>query len=241
MKVSIVSPERNEKDCLEELVERVSAVMSAHFRAGDWEYIVVDDASTDGSDELLERLAKKNPNLRPCFHGERRGQTGCFKTGFDAAKGDYAITMDADLQLFPEDLPLFFEKIEQGFELVNAIRVGRKHPLPMKVASRLYNFLMWLFFRCPVSDAASNFTAIKTGYVKGLYLTDNDHRYIIAIVMSRGLKKIAEVGVRHNARKSGKSKYSAMPKYVRGFPEIFRAYGRIRSGRYAKPAFGHKG
>lgn len=232
MKVSLISPERNEKGCLGELVERVNAVMPKHFASGQWEHIIVDDASTDGSDESLRQLAKRHVNLKPCFHSERKGQTGCFQTGFDAAKGDFVITMDSDLQLFPEDLPLFFEKIAQGFELVNAIRKKRRHSFVIRLASRAYNGLMWLFFRCPVSDAASNFTAIKASYVKGLELVDNDHRYIIPIVMKRGLKKIAEVEVRHRARETGKSNYSALPKYIRGFPEIAVAWRRIRSGRY---------
>jgi len=235
MKVSLISPERNEKGCLEELAERVSAVMQKRFGAGQWEYIIVDDASDDGSDEKLRQLAKKYPNLRPFFHAQRKGQTGCFQTGFDAAKGDFVITMDADLQHSPEDLPLFFEKIGQGFELVNANRKKKQHPFLIKLASKAYNALMRIFFNCPVADAASNFTAIKASYVKSLHLVDNDHRYIIPIVMKRGLRKIAEVEVMLKGRKAGKSKYSAMPKYARGFPELFAAFLRISSGRYDFP------
>jgi len=232
MKISLISPERNEKDILEELVKRVERVMSKRFKANEWEYIIVDDASDDGSAEKLKELAKSCKNLRPVLHRERKFQTGCFQTGFENAKGDYVITMDSDLQVLPEDLPLFFDKIGQGYELVNAIRENRQHPFWMKLASRCYNILMLLFFDCPVFDAASNYTAIKRSYVKNLKLHHNDHRYLIPILQTKGLKRIGEVVVRHEKRSRGKSKYSALPKYLKGFPEIFWAFVRIKGKKY---------
>jgi glycosyltransferase involved in cell wall biosynthesis len=231
MKLSLVSPERNEKAALDELVSRVNAVMSKRFKQSEWEYIIVDDASTDGSDARLQELSKKYKNLRPVFHRERKGQTGCFQTGFEAAKGDFVITMDADLQVLPEDLPLFFDKIDQGYELINAIRENRQHPFWMRFASRCYNILMLLFFNCPVFDACSNFTAIKSSYLKGIHLVDNDHRYLIPIMQKRGVKKIGEVVARHHKRPAGKSKYKALPKYLKGFFELLFAFFRIKFGK----------
>ncbi len=230
MKISLVSPERNEKAVLPELLCRVNAVMAKHFKQNEWEYIIVDDASTDGSSETLLQLAKRYKNLKPVFHGERKGQTGCFQSGFEAAKGEYAITMDADLQVLPEDLPLFFAKIREGYELVNGIRENRQHPFLVRLASRGYNLLMLLIFNCPVLDAASNYTAIKSVYLKNLRLVDNDHRYLIPILQKRGLLKIGEAVVRHQRRAKGRSNYVAWKKYIKGIPEIFLAYIRIRFG-----------
>jgi len=102
----------------------------------------------------------------------------------------------------------------------------------MKFASRVYNTLMLVFFNSPVFDAASNFTSVRSNFVKDLRLRDNDHRYLIPIAQRKGAKKIGEVVVRHQIRKGGKSKYKALPKYIKGTPEIFLAWLRIRSGRY---------
>lgn len=232
MKISLISPERNEKDILDELLTRVTKVMSKHFKDNEWEYILVDDASDDGSAEKVLKLAKKYRNLNPIFHKERKFQTGCFQSGFRKASGDFVIVMDSDLQVLPEDLPLFFDKIKQGFNLVNAIRENRQHPFWMKLASRCYNILMLLFFDCPVFDAASNYTAIKRSYVKNIKLFHNDHRYLIPILQTKGLKKIGEVVVRHEKRSHGKSKYNALPKYLKGFPELIMAFVRIKMHKY---------
>ena len=190
----------------------------------------MNDNSTDNSLRVLYELKKKHTNLIVAKHKERKGQTGCFKTGFSHARGEYTIVFDSDLQLYPEDLPLFFEKINQGYDVVNAIRENRQHPFWIKLASRIYNVLMLVLFNCPVLDAASNFTAMRTEYVKDVNLINNDHRYLIPILQLHGAKKIGEVVVRHKRRLSGKSKYSALTKYIKGVPELFISYLRIKSG-----------
>ena len=93
---------------------------------------------------------------------------------------------------------------------------------------------MLILFDCPVFDAASNYTAVDSRFVKGLKLINNDHRYLIPITQRRGAKKIGEVVVRHLMRKHGKSKYKSLPKYIRGGPEVFFAWARIRRGDYSK-------
>jgi len=140
--------------------------------------------------------------------------------------------MDGDLQVFPEDLPLFVEKIRKGYDVVNGIREHRQHSFVLRFASRVYNTLMLIFFNVPVIDAASNFSAFKAKFVKGLKLIDNDHRYIIPIVMKKGAKRIGEIVVRHTERKGGKSKYKTLIKFIKGGPEIILAWFRIKLGRY---------
>lgn len=233
MKVSVISPIRNEAGTIKELVERVSSTMNKTCR-DDWEYLLIDDFSTDNSVGVIKEISGKNKNIKLLVHKKRMGQTGCFETGFNNAKGKYVITMDGDLQLAPEDLALFVEKMDKGYDVVNAIREHRQHPFWIKFASRVYNTLMLLFYNSPVLDAASNFTAFRTDYVRGVRLKGNDHRYIIPIVMRRGAKKIGEVIVQHNTRNRGKSKYSALPKYIKGFPELFIAWFKIKTGFYDK-------
>ncbi|MBU0953706.1 MAG: glycosyltransferase family 2 protein [Nanoarchaeota archaeon] len=233
VKISLISPVHNEENAIKELISRVTNVMQANY-GNDWEFILVDDFSTDNSAEIIKDIAKKRGNIRYIKLEKKGGQTGCFKAGFDNAKGDVVITMDADLQVLPEDIPLFMEKMENGYDVVNGIREHRKHLFKLRFVSRIYNLLMLLFFNCPVLDAASNYTAVKRKYVEGLDIINNDHRYIIPIVIRRGAKKIGEVVIQHKERHSGKTKYRALHKYVKGGPEIIAAWIRFHRGRYDK-------
>ena len=227
--ITVVSPIHNEEDVVEELIQRVQKALN---RYSTWEYILTDDWSTDRSPELIQAAAAKDSHIRYLRLPQKGGQTGCFKAGFDAATGDIVITMDGDLQVLPEDLPLFIDKMEQGYDIVNGIREHRKHDFWLRFASRTYNLLMLLFFNCPVIDAASNYTAFKAELVRGLPLTNNDHRYIIPIAVRRGAKVIGEVVVQHRDRKGGKSKYKVGKKFLHGGPEIIKAWLRYKRGRY---------
>lgn len=230
-KISVITPIKNEQSSVKELTERVIKVMNSNY-GSNWEFILVNDASTDNSRAIIEKLLRKYKNLVSFNHKKSRGQTGCFKTGFDNATGDIVITMDGDLQVLPESIPRFVEKVKLGDDVVNGIRENRDHPFLIRLASRIYNVLMLIFFNSPVMDNASNFTAFRARYIKNLPLKDNDHRYIIPIMMRRGVKRFGETIIEHKRRSNGKSKYKTLPKYIKGFPEIFFAFSRIRSGRY---------
>lgn len=233
IKTTILIPIKDESKTLVELVKRINNVMNPKYK-NEWELLMIDDASTDKSVEIIKQLTKKYKNVKLIEHKKSKGQTGCFQTGFNNAKGRTAITMDGDLQVMPEDIPQFLEKMDQGYDMVNGIRENRQHPFWIRLASRIYNTLMLLFFDSPVFDAASNFTAIRTDIVKGVKLRGNDHRYIIPIAMQRGARKIGEVVIASHERKSGKSKYKALPKYIQGFFEIFTAWLRLKLGLYKK-------
>ncbi|MCX7804313.1 MAG: glycosyltransferase family 2 protein [Planctomycetota bacterium] len=235
MRVTIVTPIYNEEGNLRELADRVVKVMEA-WRAGhpaaDWEMLACDDCSTDGGPAILEELAAKNPRLRVLRNPSRGGQTAALAAGFRHASGDVVVTMDADLQVFPEDLPLLLAEIESGrAELVNGRRARRQHNCILRATSALGNAAMRLLFRVPVRDAASNYMAVMARYLKDLPLAGNDHRYLVPILMRRGVRKIVEVAVRHEARRSGRSKYGLL-KGIRGLPEMIRAYFRMRRGFY---------
>lgn len=231
VQISIVIPICNEEENLRELTNRVNSVMTKCCKK-NWELLLVDDDSSDNSLKVMQELAKKYKNIRALHRTKKGGQTGCFKMGFDNAKGRIIITMDGDLQVLPEDLPLFVDKMKKGYDVVNAIREHRKHIFSLRLLSRIYNLLMLLLFNCPVIDAASNYTAFKANLVKNLKLTDNDHRYIIPIVVKRGAKTIGEVVIQHKDRKEGKSKYKGLTKFIQGGPEIILAWLRVKSGRY---------
>jgi glycosyltransferase involved in cell wall biosynthesis len=241
MKVSVVTPIHNESRNIPELVDRIEKTMEAWRVLGpgrDWEHLACDDHSTDGSLELLTQLTTTHPHLRPIKNPKRSGQTGGFETGFRNASGDVIVTMDADLQNQPEDIPLLLKPIEEGrLDLVNAIRTKRQHAGSLIAISKLGNVLIQALMTCPVSDAASNFTALKSSFVRELSLFENDHRYVIPICVHRGMdpKRIGEAPTRHEARKHGSSKYSALRKAFTGFPELLRCKSRMRKGVYNFP------
>src|SRR3989339_1015126 len=141
MKISIVVPVYNEEGSLFELAERVNKTMLSHY-GNDWELLLVDDLSTDKSPEIIKELEKEYKNIKGLKNRKKGGQTGCFQTGFDNSKGEITITMDGDLQVFPEDIPFFVEKINDGCDIVNGIREHRKHIFPLRLLSRIYNLLM---------------------------------------------------------------------------------------------------
>ncbi|MGD0089364.1 MAG: hypothetical protein ABSE73_05530, partial [Planctomycetota bacterium] len=123
---------------------------------------------------------------------------------------------------------------EGKLDLCNAIRTKRRHAGALIAISKLGNLLIRLLLTCPVSDAASNFTALRSSFVKDLTLLENDHRYLIPILVRRGLdpRRVGEVPTRHEARKHGSSKYSALRKAMTGFPELLRCKKRIKTGFY---------
>ena len=187
MKVSVVTPIHNESSNIAELVQRIEQTLEAWRNAKggrDWEHLACDDHSTDDSLAKLNELSKSHPRLRPVQNPKRSGQTGGFETGFRHAAGDVIVTMDADLQNLPEEIPLLIAPIEEGrLDLVNAIRTRRQHASSLIAISKLGNVLIQLLMTCPVSDAASNFTALKASFAKDLRLIENDHRYLIPILV----------------------------------------------------------
>jgi glycosyltransferase involved in cell wall biosynthesis len=237
-KVSIVIPIHNEEENLPELMARVTKTLEAWRAArpgSDWECLACDDHSTDKSLSVLKKLAVASPRLRPLRNPKRSGQTGGFQTGFSHATGDTIVTMDADLQSYPEDIPLLLEPVEQGrLDLANALRVRRQHSRWLVAISRGGNLLIRLFLTCPVQDAASNFTALPARLVKDLTLVENDHRYLIPILIRRGLDptRVGDVPTRHAPRKHGVSKYTVLRKALTGIPELLRFRRRLETGFY---------
>ena len=230
-KLSIICPFYNEKDNLEELVERIFGVLNKLYHMDEIELIMVNDGSSDNSSIIMRKLTERYGNIKPIIHNKKIGQAAALSSGFHSASGSIVITMDSDLQVFPEDLPLFLDKINQGYDLVNGIRLNRKDPLFLTLSSKFFSFLVSVFLNVRIKDAASNFTAVKKEFIEKLNLMANDHRYIVPILKKRGALKIAEVKVRHAKRQKGRSKYR-LAKVVSAVPEFFSFYFRFKRGDY---------
>ena len=237
MDITIISSVYNEKGNLIPLVEAVDNEMEKYPYVSDWEYILVDDASTDGSWQIMQKLADRSPQYVRLFrHQNRRGQKGGFMTGFANARGKWSILMDADLQVLPSELPLLLDKaVKEGYEMVCTYNDSERGGKRQSLVSRIGNLFMKAFFQSPVRDAGGNFMALQTRYIRGVNLVANDQRYLLPICMGRGLKKIGEVGCVFGERVYGTSKYSKGKKMLQGVPEMWALKRRLNAGFYTLP------
>jgi len=167
----------------------------------------VDDGSTDGTYQRLKQLAEKDSQLKIIRFKRNYGQTAAMSAGFEYAKGDVIITLDADLQNDPEDILLLLEKLEEGYHVVSGWRKDRKDPfLSRKLPSMIANWLISKITGVHLHDYGCTLKAYRAEVVKDLELFGDMHRFLPALTKRRGAK-ITEVVVRHHPRMFGRSKY----------------------------------
>jgi len=211
--LSIVIPVYNEETNLPELNKEITFACQNLKRS--YEIIFVDDGSEDDSLSVCKRLVKKNPRIRIIQLRKNFGQTAALSAGFDHARGDIVITLDADLQNDPNDFGLLIEKIEEGYDLVNGWRVKRKDKfITRRLPSILANWLISRMTRVKLHDYGCTLKAFRREILQYIKLYGELHRFIPAIASNVGVS-IAEVKVNHRRRRHGKSKYS-----VWRFPKV---------------------
>jgi len=173
----------------------------------EYEIILVDDGSTDGSFESLRRLHARDPRLKVVRLRRNFGQTAAFSAGFDQAEGRVIVTIDADLQNDPADIPLLLAKLEQGYDIVSGWRKGRQDPfLSRRFPSMVANFLISEVTGVKLHDYGCSLKAYRREVVKNVDLYGELHRFIPALASWMGIS-LAEVPVTHHPRRYGKSKY----------------------------------
>ena len=203
--ISVTIPICNEAGNIPELYTRVQAALVAVGRP--WELVLVNDGSTDGSEELLDEIAARDPHVKVIHFRRNFGQTAAMMAGFDFAQGDIIIPMDGDLQNDPADIPLLLAKLDEGFDVVSGWRKDRqdnalKRNLPSIMANRLISFVSGV----RLHDFGCSLKAYRREVIAGVRLYGEMHRFLPIYTRWHGAK-IAEVGVRHFARTSGASKY----------------------------------
>ncbi|HYP20038.1 MAG TPA: glycosyltransferase family 2 protein [Chloroflexia bacterium] len=217
MGLSVVVPVMNERESLEPLYSRLMEVL-AGMGVG-YEVIFVDDGSTDGSFEVLRRLHEADACVRVIRFSRNFGQTGAFAAGFAEARGETIVTLDADLQNDPADIPLLLDKVRQGYDLVSGWRRHRRDPfLTRKLPSRLANRLIGLVTGVRLHDYGCSLKAYRREVVKELRLYGEMHRFIPALASRMGAR-ITEVPVSHYPRLYGRSKYN-MGRTFRVIPDV---------------------
>lgn len=204
--ISLTVPVYNEREALGPLFEKVQAVMHRHF-PGKWEIIFVNDGSHDGSAELLDDLAEKNPQVKVVHFRRNFGQTAAMMAGFDFANGEIIIPLDGDGQNDPEDIPRIVAKLDEGFEVCSGWRKDRQdNALQRNLPSILANKLISTVSGVKLHDFGCSLKAYRAEVIKGVRLYGEMHRFLPIYAKWHGAR-ITELPVGHHARKTGHSKY----------------------------------
>lgn len=212
--VSILIPVYNERENLPELYGELRAVLDP--LALDLEILFVDDGSQDGSGEVLDGIASQDPRVVVLRLRRNFGQTAAMQAGYDHATGDMIVSLDADLQNDPADIPLMLETLRGGYDLVHGWRKNRQDPwLTRKLPSRIANRMISWVTRFPIHDLGCTLKAIRKELADELELCGEMHRFIPILAHRRGAR-CAEVVTHHRPRRHGSSKYglSRIPRVV---------------------------
>jgi len=205
-KLSIVIPLLNEAESLPELHSWIYDVVTKNNLS--YELILIDDGSTDPSWNIIEELALKDKNIKAIKFQKNYGKSAAFQKGFELATGQVVITMDADLQDSPEEIPELYRMIvEDNFDLVSGWKKNRHDPLSKTLPTKLYNWAARRITGIHLHDFNCGLKAYKLSVVKSIELYGDMHRYVPALAKYAGFQNIGEKIVQHQARKYGVTKF----------------------------------
>ena len=231
MKLSIVIPVYNERQNIEPLAKELFAVLDPKD-----EVIFIDDCSTDGSYEALKEIARKRPNVVVAGFRRNYGKSAALMEGFSRAKGSIVITMDADLQDDPKEIPKFVAKLNEGFDLVSGWKFSRQDPFTRRFPSRVFNWLTRALTHIPLHDANCGFKAYTKEAAKAVKIQGELHRYIPSLLAWQGFT-MAEIKINHRRRLHGTSKFGT-DRLVRGFLDLLTVKFLTTYGRRPLHFFG---
>ncbi len=213
-------PVYNEEESLETLHRELDAALAGI--AGGAEIVFVDDGSKDRSLAVLREIAEKDPRVRVVELDGNHGQTAAFAAGFDAVRGEITVTLDADLQNDPADIPKLIARMDaEGADVVNGVRMKRRDSWVRLVSSRVANSARNWFTNESVTDVGCSLRAMRTEYVKRVRLFRNMHRFLPTLLRMEGAVKIIEMPVAHRARRFGVSKYGIGNRLWVGIVDLF--------------------
>lgn len=209
---SIVIPIYNEAESLKELIQRIEEALAP---LGDFhEILCIDDGSDDRSLAVLKEICGQSGNVKAIELRRNYGKATALDIGFRMAAGGRVVTMDADLQDDPADIPSLAGKLDEGYDLVSGWKKVRRDPLRKRLPSKLFNFVTARFTGLKLHDFNCGFKAYRKEVVKNISLYGEMHRYIPALAFWKGFK-VTEIPVRHHPRKHGKSKYG-VERFLKG-------------------------
>lgn len=236
MNISLVIPLYNEEESLPELVAWIGRVMTANSLS--YEVIFVDDGSTDSSWAVIEALKKSTPEIRAFRFRRNYGKSPALFVGFEAAQGDVVITMDADLQDSPDEIPELYRMIvEDKYDLVSGWKQRRHDPIGKTLPSKLFNATARAASGIKLHDFNCGLKAYRSKVVKSIEVYGEMHRYIPILARWAGFKRIGEKVVQHQARKYGVSKFGWERMY-KGYMDLLSVMFMSRFGRRPMYIFG---
>ncbi len=235
--ISVVVPLYNEEESLAELQAWIARVMQAN--GFSYEVLYVDDGSTDRSWEVIERLQAENPAVRGIRFRRNYGKSPALNTGFARVRGKVVITMDADLQDSPDEIPELYRMItEEGYDLVSGWKKKRYDPLSKTIPTKLFNATARKVSGIRnLHDFNCGLKAYRAEVVRRIEVYGDMHRYIPILAKNAGFAKIGEKAVRHQARKYGKSKFG-LDRFVHGYLDLLTLWFTSKFGRRPMHFFG---
>ena len=241
MDISVIIPLYNEDESLPELYEWIERVMNQN--GFTFEVIFVNDGSTDKSWEVIEKLSAKSPNVHGIKFRRNYGKSPALYCGFKEAKGDVVITMDADLQDSPDEIPELYRMIkEEGYDLVSGYKQKRYDPISKTLPTKLFNATARKVSGIKnLHDFNCGLKAYRCDVVKNIEVFGEMHRFIPYLAKNAGFDKIGEKVVQHQARKFGKSKFMGLNRFVNGYLDLITLWFLGTFGKKPMHVFGFLG
>ncbi|MDR1780491.1 MAG: glycosyltransferase family 2 protein [Tannerella sp.] len=236
MDISVVIPLYNEAESLPELQTWIERVMDEnHF---SYEVLYVNDGSTDNSWEVIERMAQQSPNVKGIKFRRNYGKSPALHCGFQRAQGDVVITMDADLQDSPDEIPELYRMIkEDSYDLVSGWKKKRYDPLSKTIPTKLFNATVRKFSGLFLHDFNCGLKAYRNTVVKNIEIYNDMHRLIPYLAKMEGFTRIGEKVVKHQARKHGTSKFG-LNRFVNGYLDLLTLWFTSKFGKKPMHFFG---
>lgn len=218
IQVSIVIPVFNEEESLPELAQSIEGVMADQEYS--YEIIFVNDGSTDDSWEVIRKLSRSNGHIKGIGFSRNYGKSAALDIGFAKAKGHVVITMDADLQDSPEEIPALYQMVvQENFDVVSGWKKKRHDPITKTIPSRFFNGVTRLISGIDLHDFNCGLKAYKNKVVKNIHIYGEMHRYIPLIAKWNGFGRIGEKAVEHRPRKYGYTKFG-IERFINGFLDL---------------------
>ena len=237
MDISVIIPLYNEAESLPELTAWIERVMKENNFS--YEVIFINDGSTDNSWDIIEELGKKNSSIHGIKFRRNYGKSPALYCGFERAKGDVVITMDADLQDSPDEIPILYSMItKDGYDLVSGYKQKRYDPLSKTIPTKLFNATARMVSGIKnLHDFNCGLKAYRNEVVKNIEVYGDMHRYIPFLAKNAGYDRIGELVVHHQARKYGSSKFG-ISRFFHGYLDLMSLWFLARFGRRPMHIFG---
>ncbi len=235
--ISVLIPFLNEEESLPELIEWIERVMRENNFV--YEIVLVDDGSTDSSWAKVEALRASNERVRAIKFRRNYGKSAALNVGFHAVEGNVVVTMDADMQDSPDEIPELYRMITaEGYDLVSGWKKKRFDPISKTIPTKLFNAATRAISGIELHDFNCGLKAYRQEVVKSIEVYNEMHRYIPVIAKWAGFRKIGEKVVQHRARKYGSTKFGGISRFINGFLDLLTIFFVSRYGKRPMHFFG---